>query len=64
VNVDTGEFQALTERVERVEDALQAIARVEEIMRRANMPDELREVASQESARRSRHLRVVDEGLD
>jgi hypothetical protein len=62
--VDTAQFEALTERVERVEDALQAIARVEEIMRRANMPGELREVAGRESARRSRHLRVVDEGLD
>jgi hypothetical protein len=59
VNVDTGQFQALTARVERVEKALRDVATVERIMARAGMPAELGEVAGRESARQNRHLRTV-----
>jgi hypothetical protein len=60
VNVDTGQFQALTERVERVERILRDMDTMAEIMRRAGIPDEVREVAERECARQNRHLRAVD----
>lgn len=59
VNVDTGQFQALTERVDALERKFEALMKVEDVMRRAGMPDELRAVAERESARETRHLRAV-----
>jgi hypothetical protein len=58
--VDTQEFEALTERVDTLERQLRDIDVLAHVMRKAGMPDELREVADRESARRGRHLRVVE----
>jgi hypothetical protein len=59
VNVDTGEFQALTERVERVEEILRNTDVAAEILRRAGMRDDVRDAGCQPE-RRARHLRLVE----
>ena len=64
MNVDTGQFQALTERLERVERALEAMDVAAEILSRAGMDNRMREVArrqaARQAAREARHLRPVE----
>ena len=66
MNVDTGEFRALSERVTTLSAAVaelgervEAYNRVEKIMARAGMPQEIMDVAGREAGRTSRHLRLV-----
>jgi hypothetical protein len=59
VNVDTQEFQALIERVARLERHFRDMDVVAEIMRKAHIPDPVLEVAERECARRDRHLKAV-----
>jgi hypothetical protein len=66
MNVDTGEFAALTGRVETLEAAVARLTgrladmiRAEEIIRRAGMPDPVLEAAERRTARAARHLRPV-----
>jgi hypothetical protein len=53
------DFQALTERVERLERHFRDMDIIAEIMRKAHIPDPVLEVAEQEIARRDRHLKAV-----
>jgi hypothetical protein len=59
VNVDTGQFQALTERVEALGQSLRAMAEAELILRRAGMDDGMRRGAGYRPERQARHLRAV-----
>jgi hypothetical protein len=61
VEVDTGQqVQALTERLERVEQALRAMDTAAAILARAGMDDGMRDAAGWHPERRPRHLRPVE----
>jgi hypothetical protein len=59
VNVDTGEFQALTERVAEIEECLRLMDTTAEILRRAGMSEDMRAVAERQAQREARQLKPV-----
>jgi hypothetical protein len=60
VNVDTGQFQALTERVDQLERMLDGIDKASWIVARAHEAEYQETLSRVRHAERARHLTVVE----
>jgi hypothetical protein len=55
------QIRALAERIDQLEQRVEDYNRIEEIMRRAGMPEPVREAAGRAVERGHRHLKAVEQ---